>query len=99
MKITFFIFAIIVITFIVFTIKTQKNTSIEADRGITQGTVTKVFYRGKLPFCVFEYKVKEVIYSKKQEITKRDASRIIHKNFEVWYQNTKPQNALLKIKL
>ena len=99
MKIAFLLCIVFIITVIALTFKSKNNSSINSDKGITKGKVTKVFYRGKLPFCEFEYTVENKKYTKKQEVTKNNASKIIDKHFEVWYQNTKPQNAILKIEL
>lgn len=96
MKLIVIIITILLFSICVFLFKKENRSKISNNQGATKGTITKVFYRGKLPFCEFEYQVDRISYTKKQEISKGIAKKILYKDYTVFYEKDHPKNAIIK---
>ncbi len=98
MKFAIVFFLIVVLAITILVIKSNNGASLEKNGIETIGTVTKVFSRGKLPFCKFTYIVDGINYTKKQDIAHHLKNKIINNSYLVKYDASNPENAIIKFK-
>lgn len=90
------IFIVIIFSISMFLFKKRNKTKITNNQSTTTGIVVKVFNRGKLPFCKFEYKINETSYFKIQAIPKSYQKEILHQSYQVIYESNNPKNAIIQ---
>lgn len=95
MKLIVLVLAVIAFAVSMFLFKKGNRNKISNDQGTTKGTVSKVFFRGKLPFCEFNYNVNGTNYNKNQEVSKRRSKEIANKTYTVTYEKSNPTNAII----
>ena len=92
----FFFLLVICIIAIVFIVKRNNDKSIMENSATTKGQITKVFQRGKLPYCSFTYSVNNITYNKQQSVPKNLKNKIKGNFYTVYYHVKNPQKSILR---
>ncbi|MDB4297193.1 hypothetical protein N9901_00400 [Flavobacteriaceae bacterium] len=89
---------VIIIAIVAYNLQSNKQTKALKSGLTTTGTVTEIFYRGKLPYCKFSYQVNGKTYKSNQSIPKNTKKSIVGKSYTVNYEEANNNNAVINLK-